>query len=102
MMKQEREAECPNRRSARLPTYNYTSTGAYFVTICTDQRRPLFLQPELHRCLVETWQGLPQRFPSITLDEFVIMPDHIHCILWLQRSSKDGPSLAALSGLTNP
>ncbi len=95
---QENDPDRPNRQSMRLPTYDYTSAGAYFVTICADQRKPLFEQPELHRCLVETWQRLPDRFPGITLDEFVVMPDHVHFILWLDGPGENAPLLSRVVG----
>jgi putative transposase len=86
MTGQEQESKHPKRQPLRLPNYDYTSAGAYFVTICADQHKPLFDHPELTRFLLETWQSLPDRFPGVTLDEFVIMPNHVHFILWL-----DGP-----------
>ena len=64
----------------RLPTYDYSSNGAYFVTICLQERKPLLMSPELHKILEDTWNTLPQRFPSVALDDFIIMPDHVHFI----------------------
>ena len=81
------------RPSLRLPNYDYTSTGAYFVTICAKERKPIFEISELHQFILGIWQALPERFPSITLDEFVIMPDHVHGILWLDGSAKNAPAL---------
>src|SRR5437763_234619 len=75
--------DLPNRHSMRLPTYDYRSSGAYFVTICTENRQRFFTQPDLHPYLLEIWHLLPQQFPGIELDEFVIMPDHLHFIIWL-------------------
>lgn len=94
----EEHPERPRRKSIRLPSYDYTTAGAYFVTICADRRQPLFDQPDLHQCLVQTWQSLPVRFPGIALDEFVIMPDHIHFIVWLAGPSKHGPLLSSVVG----
>ena len=75
----------PTRPSSlRLASHNY-SAGTYFVTICTVERIPYFTNPEIQHLLLETWQGLPIRFPGVTLDEFIIMPDHIHGILWLRK-----------------
>ncbi len=77
-----------HRRSLRLPGYNYAAEGAYFITICLDEPQPLLLNPELHAIMEETWNALPQRFPTIALDEFIIMPDHLHFIVWLQLQMK--------------
>ncbi len=45
----------PTRRPTRLSTYDYSSSGAYYVTICTEGRIPYFNQPELRLCLLELW-----------------------------------------------
>lgn len=82
-----------HRISPRLPNYKYSSKGAYFVTICQHDKHPYLEDPQLRTILQETWESLPQRFPDITLDEFVIMSDHIHCILWLEPQGKNRPSL---------
>ncbi len=87
-----------HRRSIRLPTYDYTSNGAYFVTICLEEPQPLLKSPELRTILEETWNTLPQRFPSIILDEFIIMPDHIHFIVWLHPNKESHPTLGGVVG----
>ena len=48
--------------------------------------------------LLEKWQQLPQRFPGVRLDAFVIMPDHVHGILWLDGTVKDAPALGKVIG----
>lgn len=75
--------ERPRRRSIRLREYDYTSTGAYFVTVCASNQRPLFEDPVLKEIVERTWHGQQERFPSIRLDAFVVMPNHIHFIVWL-------------------
>ena len=73
-----------HRRSVRLVGFDYSQAGAYFVTICTHNRE-LSLQADSVRDAVRSaWCGLPARFPSIALDEFVIMPNHIHGIIILE------------------
>ena len=86
------------RRSLRLPTHDYAATGAYFVTIRTYQSEPVLEEPELRKIVSETWQALPSRFPNVRLDEFVIMPDHIHFILWLNKIAEDAPTLGDVVG----
>ncbi|MBO0781383.1 MAG: transposase [Ktedonobacteraceae bacterium] len=89
------------RKQLRLPAHDYSTTGAYFVTILATTRAPLFHQPELYRILHDTWKTLPTRFPEVTLDEFVIMPDHIHFILWLNKGSTSlGSVIGAYKSLT--
>ena len=78
-----------HRRSIRLQDYNYASTGLYFVTICIQDRQCLFGEINNDRMILNymgkmvenQWNILPQRFSNITLDTFVIMPNHIHGII---------------------
>ena len=86
------------RRSLRLKTHNYAWTGAYFVTIRAREPEPLFEIPELRTILVDTWHALPQRFPGLTLDEFVVMPDHIHFIVFLEGNVEKAASLGSVVG----
>ncbi len=77
------------RRSIRLRGYDYAQPGAYFVTICTYRRQPLFgevVDGEMRlnaagRVARRCWLEIPQHFPHVQLDEFVIMPNHVHGIL---------------------
>ena len=87
-----------NRQSMRLPSYDYSSNGAYFVTICLQERKPLLEKPEIHTILIENWNALPHRYPGISLDDFVIMPDHIHFILWLTSHERNVPALGQVVG----
>ena len=86
------------RNSNRMPAYDYQSSGAYFITICTGDRQPYFEIPLLHTALLENWYDLPRRFPGVVLDEFVIMPDHIHGILWFKGDTKSRPTLGKVVG----
>jgi putative transposase len=80
-----------NRRSIRLKGYDYSRSGAYFITICIHQRRWRLGQvcegvmvPSIDGGIVaQIWHRIPQHFPNAYLDEFVVMPNHIHGILWL-------------------
>jgi putative transposase len=70
-----------HRRSIRLPGYDYTQPGAYFVTVCTQNRECLFDDPVL-RSVVETyWRAIPRHAPHVALDAWVVMPNHVHGII---------------------
>ena len=80
-----------HRRSIRLKGYDYTQPGAYFVTICTWQRNNLFgeisnkkiqLSP-FGEVIQVHWDNLPKHYSYLKLDEFVIMPNHVHGIIVL-------------------
>ena len=80
--------EIHHRRSIRLKGYDYSQAGAYFVTVCTQNRECLFGEivdgemrlNEVGRIADEQWYALPQRFPQLELDAYVVMPNHIHAI----------------------
>jgi len=73
-----------HRRSIRLPEYDYASSGAYFVTICTQNRRCVLEDSIIAGIIIDVWRALVNWFPTIELDDFVLMPNHIHFIVWLQ------------------
>jgi REP element-mobilizing transposase RayT len=74
-----------------LPGYDYSLAGGYFVTITASERGDLFgvLQDErvvlneLGKMVQQCWEEIPNRFPTVELDEFIVMPDHLHAILFL-------------------
>lgn len=96
-----------HRRSIRLDGYDYSKGGAYFVTICTRNGDPILANPQnnnvgvalaatlaleiespkifdlttIGEIVERNWQKLPERFPMVSLDEYVIMPNHFHGIV---------------------
>ncbi|MBI4296163.1 MAG: transposase [Chloroflexi bacterium] len=73
------------RHSFRLKGYDYSQTGAYFITACTKARIPYFdMYSELRNIVQAEWQSLPERFPNIATDAFVVMPNHVHAIVTLR------------------
>ncbi|MBU2440435.1 transposase [bacterium] len=70
-----------NRRSIRLQRYDYSLPGAYFITICIHKQKMLLKIKDVQMMIRSVWSSLPDRFLSLKLDEFVIMPNHIHAIL---------------------
>lgn len=77
------------RRSIRIPHFDYSQPGYYFVTICTEDREELFgtirngiiCISDLGAILWNEWFDLLQRFSSVELDSFIVMPNHIHGII---------------------
>jgi REP element-mobilizing transposase RayT len=72
-----------HRRSIRLKGYDYHNAGAYFVTICTKNRECVLDDPIVNGIIKVVWLALPSWFPTIELDEFIIMPNHTHFVIWL-------------------
>ncbi len=98
----------PKRRIAlRLPEYDYSQPGAYFVTLVTYKRAHLFGDisagdMRLNRfgeIVHSTWLDLPRHYPHVELDAFVIMPNHVHAVLMLQDHGGRGVSLQAKNGV---
>lgn len=89
-----------HRHSIRLRNHAYTATGIYFVTICTFGREPLFgtivdgavIQSGYGAIVAQEWQRIADVRPSVRLDAFMIMPDHIHGLLMLEHSTPNNTS----------
>ena len=81
--------EIHHRRSIRLPQYDYSRPGAYFVTICIQNRECLFghitegqmILNDAGLIMKSVWDELPQRYEGIETDALIIMPNHIHGIV---------------------
>lgn len=79
------------RVAMRLKGYDYAQAGAYFDTLCVQGRRCLFgevsgglLVPNQYGALVgEAWNDLPNHYPHVSLDQFVVMPNHVQGIIIL-------------------
>ena len=83
------------RHSIRLKGYDYACAGAYFVTLCT-QDRVLFFDNELMRAIAErSWVNIPVHFPMVELDEWVVMPNHLHGIIVITEDNGRGVQLNA-------
>lgn len=96
----------PVRRSIRLQNFNYSSNYVYFVTICVQDRKSIlgkvvgdraFLSP-YGRISDTQWSKLIDRFAMIELDEYVIMPNHIHGIIGIRATVKVAPTLGQIIG----
>jgi putative transposase len=78
-------------RPPRISNFDYTQPGAYFVTINTYNRMNLFGKTadnsvflnEFGLISSSCWKEIPVHFPQLQLDEFIIMPNHLHGMLWI-------------------
>jgi putative transposase len=103
--------------SARLAGYDYGQNGAYFITICTKNRIHYFgeivdrkmILNEIGNLAHEYWQEIPNHFSYIELGNFVVMPNHIHGILIINKNTDnvdngtlqgDIPSVETLQGFS--
>jgi putative transposase len=70
------------RKRLRLLEFDYSSNGAYFLTICSHDRRVLFFG-DAKTDVENELTAIADRFPGATVDESIVMPDHVHAILFL-------------------
>ena len=93
--------ELPKRKHIRLPGYDYSQNGAYFVTICTRHRQHLFPfmnvgaapcgRPNPACEIAEKWmEKLSDRFPGVRVDKYAILPNHVHMLIGLQSDDLAG------------
>lgn len=102
------EERLPKRKSNRLESYDYSSTGAYFVTVCTLKRQNYFWSKvgatsgrppdiELSLCgkiVGEAIQNITIAYPELSVDSYVIMPNHIHLLLRVRADERGRPMVA--------
>lgn len=64
-----------------MPHYDYATPGVYFVTLCTHGRRFFFNRDQVRRTTEACWLAIPQHNLNVTLDEWVVMPNHLHGLI---------------------
>ncbi|MCB9235147.1 MAG: hypothetical protein H6581_26060 [Bacteroidia bacterium] len=92
--------------SARLAGWDYGTPGAYFVTICTREREHYFGQvkdgvmdlSKAGQIAWDVWQLVAEQFDFAALDAFVVMPNHVHGIVWI----RDEPVVSPIMGVEPP
>lgn len=98
----------PNRKHYRLDNYDYSSIGAYFITICTSERKNYFWErvgattgrpqdvtlSQYGNIVDEAIKNIPSIYPALNVDCYVIMPDHIHLMLIICADENGRPMVA--------
>ncbi len=111
--------ELPKRKRSRLQDFNYNSNGCYFITICAKNKQkifgkydvgaihesPVYKLSEKHaenRCILlnkygkiaeNTIRNLPEKFDAITIDNYIIMPNHIHLLISINNDIDSGRAI---------
>ena len=84
------EQNLPKRKTIRLKEYDYSNEGMYFITICTKSRIKLFGEiieankiklTNIGKTVEKSIKFLEQIYHNITIDEYIVMPNHIHMII---------------------
>ena len=98
----------PTRKPVRIEGYDYSTPGAYFVTVCTADRKPIFWlerrggyhPPEKSplspagKTVEQAIEQIPGHYSSVRVDKYCIMPDHIHLLLRIEPEA-DGRMISA-------
>ncbi len=87
-----------HRKALRLRSYDYSQNGAYFITICAHHRQFLFGRfkegkldiSRFGRIVEICWSELPLHYFDIQLDNFIVMPNHVHGIVIFDSEARDG------------
>jgi REP element-mobilizing transposase RayT len=95
-----------NRKLQRLKSFDYSTDGAYFITICIANRENLFgeivngkmIPNACGKVAQKCWQEIPNHFPDTRLDEFIVMPNHIHGIVWIENDGGVGGGVGNAGG----
>ncbi|MEL6405790.1 MAG: transposase [Chloroflexota bacterium] len=95
----------PERKSPRLKDFDYTQSGAYFVTICTHLRQHIFghvhednmILSDAGEIAQSRWLVLPEHHKDIELDAFIIMPNHMHGIIIIHGEPSPSPTQKQLT-----
>lgn len=90
--------------SARLKNWDYGANGAYFITICTQNREHFFgdiaetqfIASEIGTLAEKYWMEITQHFPYVELGNFVVMPNHVHGILIIDKNGVDGNDVSGI------
>ncbi len=85
------------RNSLRLKGYDYSQPGAYFITICTENKicylgnivDGITISYPISDIIREIWQEIPEKFQGVDLDTFIIMPNHVHGIVIINKECRD-------------
>ncbi|MDD4203125.1 MAG: hypothetical protein PHQ52_06630 [Candidatus Omnitrophica bacterium] len=78
-----------NRRSIRVKEFDYSQEGLYAVTICTQNKHHIFGEIDNGEMILNKygkiakkhWTSIPNRYPNVKLDKYIIMPNHVHLIV---------------------
>jgi len=88
----------PDRKRNRLRYFDYSQNGYFFITICVKDKKEYFGNIEKNKIILNDcgqiaqncWLQIPKHFPHAILDEFIIMPNHVHGIIQIDNDIDDG------------
>jgi putative transposase len=75
-----------DRKRRRLPNHDYSQNGAYYITVVARAREQLFIDEELRSVVEDALRWLATRYGYVRLNEYAVMPNHLHAVLWIERT----------------
>ena len=82
-----------NRKQLRLKNYDYSGNGAYFITICTKEKKPIFgpvgADSISARMVARTFLDTISRYPQVNAPIYTVMPNHFHAIIVIERADME-------------
>lgn len=85
--------ELPKRKSPRIPGYDYSTNGAYFITVCTYEKKQLFgsigTDSISARMVERTFLETIQKYDNVKSPVYVVMPNHFHAIIQIERADME-------------
>jgi putative transposase len=96
MSNEQTDTSLPGRKQIRLPDYDYSQPGSYFVTICTFNKQPIFgniVDGAMKRnpygeIAAACWKDIPLHYPEVKNDVSIVMPNHVHGIIVIEDGVK--------------
>jgi len=97
------------RKNLRLLDYDYSTNGAYFITICVENKRPLLWDPscslpllsenciplsDTGRIVDEAIRNIPKAYPYVFVEKYIVMPDHVHILMVVESEKTAGKSIS--------
>ena len=103
------DPEKHHRRSIRIPGYDYSQNGCYYVTICVQNREWMFGDVmdgkmklnEYGKIVAENWTEIRYHFDHIELDKYIIMPNHMHSVIIINDENRKGEITSPLQEIKN-
>ena len=105
------QIELPERKPNRLPAYDYSENGAYFITFCTKGHVPLLshvvagespntpcktVMTSIGLAVDEAIKAIAEHYCGIHTAKYVIMPNHVHMLLCIEKAENAGPSVSRI------
>ncbi len=92
----------PQRKIIRIKDYDYSTANYYFITICTHEKKCIFGTTEIPSVMgiiaKKKMEELPEHYFGVRVDNYIVMPNHIHAIIVIEKASAEDAKLENIAG----